>query len=55
MWMFNDDRPNDVDIKMKESNEIEKIHSKIKSLESLGEIIVDKSEINLKIGTNKHK
>ncbi|VDI13243.1 Hypothetical predicted protein [Mytilus galloprovincialis] len=55
MWMFNDDRANDVDIKMKQNNEIEKILSKIKSLESLGEIIVDQSEINLKIETNKHK
>lgn len=55
MWMFNDDRANDVDIKMKQNNEIEKILSKIKSLKSLGEIIVDKSEINLKIEINKHK
>ncbi|XP_052103752.1 uncharacterized protein LOC127737247 [Mytilus californianus] len=42
-----DKRAREFDIKMKQNNEIEKILSKLGSLESLGEVIVDKTEITL--------
>ncbi|XP_071130546.1 DNA double-strand break repair Rad50 ATPase-like isoform X2 [Mytilus edulis] len=42
-----DERTKEVDIKMKRNGEMENILSKLVSLESLGEIIVDKTEINL--------
>ncbi|XP_052103750.1 uncharacterized protein LOC127737244 [Mytilus californianus] len=43
----NDERARDFDIKMKQNDEIEKILSKLGSLESLGEVIVDNTEIAL--------
>ncbi|CAG2242846.1 unnamed protein product [Mytilus edulis] len=42
-----DERTKEVDIKMKRNGEMENILSKLVSLESLGEVIVDKTEINL--------
>ncbi|VDI59652.1 Hypothetical predicted protein [Mytilus galloprovincialis] len=42
-----DERTKEFDIKMKQNDEIENILSKLVSLESLGEVIVDKTEINL--------
>ncbi|CAG2210763.1 unnamed protein product [Mytilus edulis] len=42
-----DERTKEVDIKMKRNGEIENILSKLVSLESLGKVIVDKTEINL--------
>ncbi|CAG2216789.1 unnamed protein product [Mytilus edulis] len=42
-----DERTKEVDIKMKQNDEIEKILSKLVSLESLGKAIVEKTEINL--------
>ncbi|XP_052059319.1 uncharacterized protein LOC127699988 [Mytilus californianus] len=46
----NDDRVKEVDIKMKQNDEIEKILSQLESLESLGEVTVVKTEIDL----NRH-
>ncbi|XP_071130544.1 uncharacterized protein [Mytilus edulis] len=42
-----DERTKKVDIKMTQNGEMENILSKLVSLESLGEVIVDKTEINL--------
>ncbi|CAG2216791.1 unnamed protein product [Mytilus edulis] len=42
-----DERTKEVDIKMKQNDEIEKILSKLVSLESLGEVMIVKTEINL--------
>ncbi|XP_071166409.1 tripartite motif-containing protein 2-like [Mytilus edulis] len=42
-----DDRTKEFSIKLMQNNEIEKILSKLGSLESLGEVIVDKTEIAL--------
>ncbi|CAG2236394.1 unnamed protein product [Mytilus edulis] len=42
-----DERTKEVDIKMKQNDEIEKILSKLVSLESLGKAIIEKTEINL--------
>ncbi|XP_076075551.1 uncharacterized protein LOC143046331 [Mytilus galloprovincialis] len=44
-----DERTKEVDIKMKQNDEIEKILSKLESLESLGEVIVIKTEAAMKI------
>ncbi|CAG2242453.1 unnamed protein product [Mytilus edulis] len=44
-----DERTKEVDIKMKQNDEIEKILSKLESLESLGEVIVIKTEVAMKI------
>ncbi|XP_071133357.1 putative leucine-rich repeat-containing protein DDB_G0290503 [Mytilus edulis] len=44
-----DERIKEVDIKMKKNDEIEKILSKLESLESLGEVIVIKTEVAMKI------
>ncbi|CAG2202575.1 unnamed protein product [Mytilus edulis] len=45
----NDERTKEVDIKMKQNDEIEKILSKLESLESLGEVIVIKTEVAMNI------
>ncbi|XP_071128379.1 tripartite motif-containing protein 2-like [Mytilus edulis] len=45
----NDERTKEVDIKMKQNDEIEKILSKLESLESLGEVIVIKTEVAMKL------
>ncbi|CAG2255757.1 unnamed protein product [Mytilus edulis] len=42
-----DERTKEVDIKMKQNDEIENILSKLVSLESLGEVMIVKTEINL--------
>ncbi|CAG2225587.1 unnamed protein product [Mytilus edulis] len=44
----NDDRVKEFDIKMKQNNEIETIRSKLESLETLGEVMVVKTDIDLK-------
>ncbi|CAG2250382.1 unnamed protein product [Mytilus edulis] len=44
-----DERTKEVDIKMKQNDEIEKILSKLESLESLGEVIVIKTEVAMNI------
>ncbi|CAG2236934.1 unnamed protein product [Mytilus edulis] len=43
-----DERANEVEIKMKQNDEIEKILNKLGSLESLGEVIVIKTEVAMK-------
>ncbi|XP_071128310.1 uncharacterized protein [Mytilus edulis] len=45
----NDERTKEVDIKMKQNDEIEKILSKLESLESLGEVIVIKTDLAMNI------
>ncbi|VDI26172.1 Hypothetical predicted protein [Mytilus galloprovincialis] len=45
----NDERTKEVDIKMKQNDEIEKILSKLESLESLGEVTVIKTEVAMKL------
>ncbi|CAG2249100.1 unnamed protein product [Mytilus edulis] len=47
-----DERIKEVDIKMKQNDEIEKILSKLESLESLGEVIVIKTEVAINIDTS---
>ncbi|VDI56997.1 Hypothetical predicted protein [Mytilus galloprovincialis] len=44
-----DERIKEVDIKMKQNDEIEKILSKLESLESLGEVTVIKTEVAMKL------
>ncbi|VDI02423.1 Hypothetical predicted protein [Mytilus galloprovincialis] len=44
-----DERTKEVDIKMKQNDEIEKILNTLESLESLGEVIVIKTEVAMKI------
>ncbi|CAG2190591.1 unnamed protein product [Mytilus edulis] len=44
-----DERTKEVDIKMKQNDEIEKIQNTLESLESLGEVIVIKTETAMKI------
>ncbi|CAG2192819.1 unnamed protein product [Mytilus edulis] len=50
-----DDRAKEFSIKLMQNNEIEKILSKLGSLESLGEVIVDKTEIALNRETSVKK
>ncbi|CAG2202580.1 unnamed protein product [Mytilus edulis] len=47
-----DERVKEVDIKMKENDEIDKILSKLGSLESLGEVTVVKTEVAMNIDTS---
>ncbi|CAG2237632.1 unnamed protein product [Mytilus edulis] len=51
----NDDRAKKLDIKITQNKEIEKILSKLGSLESLGEVIVDKTEVSLNRETSARR
>ncbi|XP_076075606.1 uncharacterized protein LOC143046365 [Mytilus galloprovincialis] len=51
----NDERTKEVDIKMKQNDEIEKILSKLESLESLGEVTIINTEVAINIDTSVKK